>query len=515
MRPPKFLIKLMAYNHARKLEKRIKNPIKTQRTTLKRILASFKSTQIAHKYDLEKIKNIEDLKTHIKVTADTDITDITDEILKTNKYGIMQIGPLKYMAKTSGSTNKPKYIPYTSLLIKNFQRFSFEVFLHFSYLNKRFDIMEGNVLVGPSNLQTEDNEVGLHIGTGTGIMTSLAPKFSKKIVKPSLENLQHKSYEDKLQSIVDEAYPLDIRSFTCAPAFAVPILEKLFEKAKENGQNPTSLKDIWPNLAMYSYSGSTIAPYKDKINSFLKEQVPYLEIYSSTESPLAYQYSVEKPNELLLDLESSFYLFQEAGSKLNSKLFDISEVEVGKKYSLILTTYGGLFNYRIGDIIEFTSLTPPLIKIIGREKEESNIAGTERLSLEIIKQHMKNIEQRFSLKIARFFLCSYTNDHEKLGYHWCFELENFDETKTSSLLKELDEGLYSLNSGYKGSRDSEIRLTKPKLSIVPVGSVDKYVFETKQFGQGKFLTIHNKNNDTDKFFSYLEAQGIEIKNFIN
>ncbi|MEE2671293.1 MAG: GH3 auxin-responsive promoter family protein [Bdellovibrionota bacterium] len=500
MRPPSLAIKYLAKKHARKLEEIQNNPSLTQKKVLDNIKEIFSQTKWDSKFRISEISSPRALAEEFKNTSDTDYDDMILKIREQNTPGAIQQGPLEYMAKTSGSTAKSKYIPYPKSLIKNFQRFSFETFLHFSHSRAVYNLMQGYLLVSPSNLTTERNDCGIHIGTGTGIMTSLAPKFTRSIVRPSLKNLNHNSFEEKIDAMVKEAINLDIRSFTCAPAFAVPILEHLFNEAQKSKREVKDILDIWPNLKFYSFSGSSVIPYERTLRSFLGDKIPFLEIYSATESPIAYQYDPNRPGELYLDLESCFFLFQKEGTQNDSRRFNISELEVGSRYRLLITTYGGLINYELGDIIEVTSLKPVLIKIIGREKEEANIAGTERLSLATIREHLNWVFDKYGLSIDQYFLSSYTDDDGKIGYLWTFET---DQTISNDLISDLDTNLMKLNSGYKASRDSDVRLRPPKVITIPKDSIRRYILEHKSFGQGKFLVVHNDNKDVDLFFAWL------------
>lgn len=511
MRPPNFLVRWLAHRHQKKIKQLSENIEEVQSKILFEILDYFDGTELAKQFDLSKVKTIDDFNKIVPITTDLDYQELLDHLRANNFANTIQRGKLKYLAKTSGSTKKSKYIPYTDKLIKNFRRFSTNIIFHFSYINDRYDILDQNILVSPANPITEKSDKGLIIGYAAGIMTMLAPKFSKKIVKPSLEIIKLPTINEKVSEMVKESYPLDIRSFSSVPAFALPIYESLFNYAKEQGQDVKHIRDIWPNFVMYIFSGAAVGPHEKRLRKFIGEDTPIMEVYSATESPVAYQYS-KTPGELYLDLESCFFQFQEVGSELDSKRLGVHEVEIGKQYRLLMTTYGGLMCYRIGDIVEFTSLMPPLIKILGREKEELNMAGTERLSLPMIHEFLDSVLSKYDFKKEMFFICPYFKDDGRRGYHWCFESDE-DFPRAKELLNDLDNELIKYNSGYKLSRDSNARLELPKLSFIPKGTIDKYILNNKQFGQGKFLTVHNEGDDSSRFFKYLKESGIDMRTF--
>ena len=55
----------------------------------------------------------------------------------------------------------------------------------------------------------------------------------------------------------------------------------------------------------------------------------------------------------------------------------LSEVKLNTNYELVITTNTGLWRYRIGDTIRFTSLTPYRIQVTGRTKHHINAFGEE------------------------------------------------------------------------------------------------------------------------------------------
>ncbi len=55
-----------------------------------------------------------------------------------------------------------------------------------------------------------------------------------------------------------------------------------------------------------------------------------------------------------------------------SKIIPLSEVNLNTNYALVITTNGGLWRYKIGDTIRFTSLAP----IASKSQEEPNTLST-------------------------------------------------------------------------------------------------------------------------------------------
>ena len=71
-----------------------------------------------------------------------------------------------------------------------------------------------------------------------------------------------------------------------------------------------------------------------------------------------------------------FYEFIPVGENQDS-IIDIQDVKLFVEYELVITTNGGLWRYRIGDVVRFTSLYPFRIQITGRTKHFINAFGEE------------------------------------------------------------------------------------------------------------------------------------------
>jgi hypothetical protein len=85
-----------------------------------------------------------------------------------------------------------------------------------------------------------------------------------------------------------------------------------------------------------------------------------------------------------LALRSHFFEFLEVGTD-NPKL--AHELETGRTYSIILTTSGGLYRYRIGDLVEVTGWIAqcPLLRFCGKESDVSDMAGEKLNGVHVVR----------------------------------------------------------------------------------------------------------------------------------
>jgi GH3 auxin-responsive promoter len=55
----------------------------------------------------------------------------------------------------------------------------------------------------------------------------------------------------------------------------------------------------------------------------------------------------------------------------------LRDLRVGECYEMVVTTDGGLWRYRIGDVVEITAVEPVHIRVAGRTKSFLNMFGEE------------------------------------------------------------------------------------------------------------------------------------------
>ena len=97
------------------------------------------------------------------------------------------------------------------------------------------------------------------------------------------------------------------------------------------------------------------------VNIISKKGFKFYEIYNASEGFFAIQDSNER-NDLLLMLDYGiFYEFISIDdSSKKETIIGLSQVELGINYAMLITTNSGLWRYKIGDTVKFTSLNPSL-----------------------------------------------------------------------------------------------------------------------------------------------------------
>jgi len=265
-----------------------------------------------------------------------------------------------------------------------------------------------------------------------------------------------------MQAIVNETIQENVTSLAGVPSWMLVLLNQVLDTT-----NKSNLFDIWPNLEVYFHGGVSFVPYIDQYKKILPDkEFKYYEIYNASEGFFAIQ-DQNNSSELLLMLDYGiFYEFidMDLYGSTNEKVIPLSEVEKNKNYALIITTNAGLWRYKIGDTVRFTSISPYRIKVTGRTKHHINVFG-EELIIENAEVALKKVCRKTKSEIVDFTAAPiFMKGKDKGAHEWLIEFKK--PPKDINNFNELfDNALKSINSDYEAKRYNNMTLNKPKINI--------------------------------------------------
>jgi hypothetical protein len=147
-----------------------------------------------------------------------------------------------------------------------------------------------------------------------------------------------------------------------------------------------------------------------------------------------------------------------------SVIIPLSEVELNKNYALVITTNAGLWRYKIGDTLKFTSLSPYRIQITGRIKNHINVFG-EELMIENAEVALSKAAREMNLNIVDYTAGPiFMETNVKGGHQWLIEFTHPPKDK-GRFVELLDHYLKTENSDYEAKRYKDMTLSLPKLEI--------------------------------------------------
>ena len=465
-------------------------------------MSLYAQTELGRALRLPEVRGVSDYRRIVPVSRYDLYQPYIERVLARNEAGVLTAERLAYVARSSGTTQGTKYVAYPPQLIAAFKRFEMRFAMHYMRESGNFALLDSEILITAGSPVCDVLPSGITVGYASGIMTLLAPRLARDVVRPTRDILEMGDWEAKVDATVRQAMALDIRLVTGIPLWAVAVLERLLAYARECGRDAPNARALWPNLAVYYWSGTSIGVHRARLRELLGPGVDFQEIYSATESPVAYQSSRDAPG-LLVDIESSFLEFQPEGSPLDAPRIGVEDIEIGVRYRILMTTYGGLFAYALGDVVRFVSRSPLLLEVCGREREEMNIAG-EKLGTAELREALERARVEVPCLMNNFFVTQADRAAPaKPTYHFYVDFERAPAS-VDAFLASVDRAMRSANGVYEGVRTGDDPMIgAPILTSLPTGTLQRYVHGTRAFGQSKFVQVYPERRGADEVLAAL------------
>ena len=444
------------------------------------------------------------------------------ELIKKGEQDVLTTAPVILLEPTSGSITGSKLIPYTNDLQKEFQ-VALEVWiinLFICYPKLLFG--KHYWLTTPSITKANHSASAVKIGFDhdTSYLGKLKQFISKYILVVPLEinKVQDiKSYEYlTLLYLVQEKH-LRFVSVWC-PTYFTMLLEKLSEfwvdliidiehgtistgliidkpirdffeskhkanpiRARELAQLEVCQPDkIWPELKL-------ISCWKDGHSRILANRL--IQIFPNAriegKGLLATEGVVSIPIGKLaqkaLAYQSHFFEFK---NSITGKICFSWELEIGQRYSVIITTGGGFYRYQLFDMIEISGYFGgvPCFSFIAKDNLTSDLVGEK-----IYEIHAEAILSDLSSNfkgLFRFAMLAPVNENNLMAYVLFFELDKPQTYSFTNILQFLESSL-SANYHYLQARNLD-QLSMARLFIIEANTAEK-VFFTYHQSQGKKL----------------------------
>ena len=440
----------------------LKYPDEVQEELLINLIRFAENTFVGKQFDFESIKSYQTFAERIPVSSYEDLEPLIEKTRK-GEQNIFWSTNIKWFAKSSGTTNaKSKFIPVSNEALENCHYKATKDLLSL-YLNNNEDsqMFTGKSLrLGGSKQLYEQNNT--FFGDLSAILIENMPMWAEFSSTPSNKTSLMNDWETKLSAIVNETRFENVTSFAGVPSWMLVLLNKLLEETESK-----NLLEIWPNVEVYFHGGVSFDPYREQYKKIIpSSSFQYYEIYNASEGFFAIQ-DLNNSNDLLLMLDYGiFYEFipMDTYGKENQQVIRLSDVVLNTNYAIIITTNSGLWRYKIGDTVRFTSINPYRIRVTGRTKHHINVFG-EELIIEntdnaIAKACQITQNEVIDYTVAPIFMV----DKEKGGHEWMIEFRQ--KPNDMALFKKvLDETLQSLNSDYEAKRFNNMTLNPPVLNV--------------------------------------------------
>jgi hypothetical protein len=253
------------------------------------------------------------------------------------------------------------------------------------------------------------------------------------------------------------------------------------------------------------HGGISFQNYRKSFENYInKREINYMELYNASEGFFGIQNQKEKSDLLLLIDHGIFYEFipLENGQEKEEDIISLENVQINKIYAMVITTNGGLWRYKIGDTIRFTSIKPYKIKISGRTQSFINAFGEE------LNEDVANLAIEYASNKTNSIVSEYTAGpllfSNKTGAHeWLIEFQK-KPNNLEKFIHLLDKKLKILNSDYDAKRSNDILLKTPIVKIVEKNFFYISLKRKKKIGgQNKIQRLHNNRIFLDELIKKL------------
>jgi hypothetical protein len=306
-------------------------------------------------------------------------------------------------------------------------------------------------------------------------------------------------FEEKLNLTMDIATKENVSFFVGVPTW----FSVLFEKIKES-KGVENLLEVWPNMELFIHGGVSFVPYENQYKKFFpSDNMHYIQTYNASEGFFAYQDRLIADDMLLATHHGIFYEFIEMAywQDEHPPCLPLRDVVIGKQYAIVITTNAGLWRYKIGDTVVFTSTDPYRIKVSGRTKSFINAFG-EELMVDNADQGIKNTCAKTGAIIRDYTAAPvYFEGAAKACHQWLieFEVAPQDISKFGTLL---DNHLQELNSDYEAKRFKDLALAPLQIITVRENTfVDWLKSKGKLGGQNKIPRLNNDRRIVEELLS--------------
>jgi hypothetical protein len=479
----------------------IKYPLEVQEEWLRKLVYAGRYSEWGQRYDYQSIRTVSDFQNRFPVQ---DYESIKPYILrlKAGEQRLLWNSEVKWFAKSSGTTSdKSKFIPVTAEALEECH-FKGGKDLLSIYCNNHPEtgLFNGKLLsLGGSHQINSFNNDSFY-GDLSAILIQNLPFWIQLFRTPEISIALMDEWESKIMRMAEATLREDVTNISGVPSWTLVLLHKILDLTGKK-----DITEVWPNLELFIHGAVNFEPYRDQFKKLIPNPaMNYYETYNASEGFFGIQ-DQHGSDEMLLMLDYGiFYEFIPA-DQLNSdnpKTLTLEQVETGKNYAIVITTNAGLWRYKIGDTVTFTSLQPFRIKITGRTAHFINAFG-EELIVENAEKAISEACRKTGAVIREYTASPLFFSAGSCGAHeWLIEFESLP-VEIDIFTEALDQELKNVNSDYEAKRYKDMALRPPIVRALPYNTFYQWLkMKEKLGGQHKVPRLSNDRKVADEILSF-------------
>ena len=480
-----------------KIQHFMDHPLEVQQELLLQFLQTAARTEIGSKHNFESIKNVSQYKQAVPVKSYEDYQPMIQRVIN-GEQNVIWPTEISWFAKSSGTTNqKSKFIPVSkeSLDTCHF-RGSRDIMCLYAHNNPGTKVFSGKSLIMGGSQKIHETNSSIQYGDVSAVMMKNQPMLASLLRTPDLKIALMEDWEEKIERMVEETIQQNITSLGGVPTWTLVLINRILEVTGKS-----DLMAVWPNLELYMHGGVNFEPYRNTFEGLIgKSNVNYYQIYNASEGFFAYQCE-NGADDMLLALNNGIYyefIPQGAFNSQDPDTIGLGEVEIGKNYAIVITTNSGLWRYKVGDTVQFTSVFPFKVKVSGRTKHFINAFG-EEVIIENADRAIATACRLTKASVKEYTVAPiYFQNDQKACHQWLIEFE-MQPSDTPAFMAELDAALVAVNSDYEAKRKNDMALKAPELVVANPSLFYKWLKNSNRLGgQHKIPRLSNDRKLMDE-----------------
>jgi hypothetical protein len=514
-----------------------RNTARVQRQTLRALLQDAGRTEFGREHDFARVASIGDgdamLAAYRAAVPIADWYAFAGPIERMRAGGepdVLWPGLVRAFAQTSGTTAGDKYIPVSDAMMKSNYRASLDIFAHL--MNRGVSlprVCSGRSLFLGGSTEFSVNEHGIATGDLSGIVTPLIRWPISAIYSPGPGIALMSDWPAKIEAMASLAIEQDIRMISGMPSWALVLMKRVLEMARERGWKADRVLDVWPNLEVFVHGGVNYAPFRARVGEVVTgasggDFPQRLELYPASEGFIAMQDAGAGPAgggvplRLVSDI-GNFYEFvplEEIDADA-PRAFACGEVEPGVRYVVVMSTCAGLWRYVLGDVVEFDEVPageggrggtgPARLRIVGRHRHFINAFG-ENIIVEHVERAVAAAAAETGLTVGEFTAGPvYPDATRRAGLELVIEVDGDmvaqgrthgtriletervmvaqgrnHGTRIAAFADAFDRALKAQNVDYTTKRTSDLGMAPPTVTPLPFGAFHAWMASRGKLG---------------------------------
>jgi hypothetical protein len=250
------------------------DPVAAQRAVFNSLIARAYGTAFGRDHRFDRVRNHDDWVRAVPLRDYSAIATYFDRA-RDGEADVIWPGHIRYWAISSGTTAGEKYLPVSMDTVRGNKRGGFDAIAP-CVAETDPGLFNGRLLFlgGSINLRKHGDN---WIGDNTGIMTLHIPRLLRRWHTPGQDVAGLPTWEEKITRAAEISSKQDVRMISGVPSWMIIFGEKVLELTGKK-----SLREVWPNLALFVHGGMSFGPYRERFLQLAGAPVWCTDTYATT-----------------------------------------------------------------------------------------------------------------------------------------------------------------------------------------------------------------------------------------